>query len=87
MNFITWTEGPITGLELKYCERSGGLWLRLHGDNEVYCASCRTRLAELSRSGEERVSKPRLPRPKREDIQCQAQIKALQGVVEREVRL
>lgn len=27
-------------LELKYCERCGGLWLRNHGSDEVYCPTC-----------------------------------------------
>ncbi len=85
MNFMNW-EGPATGLELKYCERCGGLWLRLQGDSEVYCASCRARMAEIPRSSGERPSNPRLPRPNRDDIQCQAQVKSLQGVVELEVR-
>ena len=87
MNFISWTEGPITQLELKYCERCGGLWLRFQGDNRVYCAACRNRLAELPGTAEERHSSPRLPRPKRADIECGAQIETLQGVAEREVRL
>jgi hypothetical protein len=31
-------------VELKYCERCGGLWLRLQGNGGVYCASCDVRL-------------------------------------------
>ena len=27
-------------IELKYCERCGGLWLRRAGDPEPYCAAC-----------------------------------------------
>lgn len=87
MNFISETEGPITQLELKYCERCGGLWLRFQGDERVYCAGCRTRLAESPSVLEERHSSPRLPRPRREDIRCQAHIETLQAVAEREVRL
>jgi hypothetical protein len=34
-------------VELKYCERCGGLWLRLHGDEEVYCPECTPKMAEL----------------------------------------
>lgn len=30
----------ITRLELKYCERCGGLWLRQRGTGRVYCAVC-----------------------------------------------
>jgi Zn-finger nucleic acid-binding protein len=38
---------PVVELELKYCERCGGLWLREHGSEEVYCAACVPKMAEL----------------------------------------
>ena len=40
-------------LELKYCERCGGLWLRPQGADAVYCASCAEAINQLppSRSG------------------------------------
>ena len=87
MNFIDSKERYITGLELKYCERCGGLWLRLQGDSEVYCASCRRHMERMPRSMDGALSKPRLPRPKREDMQRQAQVKSLYAVVESEVQL
>ncbi len=31
-------------LELKYCERCGGLWFRVVGDGEVFCAPCALRM-------------------------------------------
>jgi len=34
-------------MELKYCERCGGLWLRARGEAEVYCASCAPKMAEF----------------------------------------
>jgi hypothetical protein len=34
-------------VELKYCERCGGLWVRPCGGEEVYCDSCRPLVAEL----------------------------------------
>lgn len=34
-------------LELKYCERCGGLWLRLQGSAAVYCAACADAIREL----------------------------------------
>ena len=34
-------------LELKYCERCGGLWLRPQGGEAVYCARCEEAIAEL----------------------------------------
>ena len=34
-------------LELKYCERCGGLCVRPHRADTVYCASCAEAIAEL----------------------------------------
>ncbi|HUK48442.1 MAG TPA: hypothetical protein VLW06_12655 [Terriglobales bacterium] len=36
-------------MELKYCERCGGLWLRLRGSDLVYCAACAVILAGIAR--------------------------------------
>jgi hypothetical protein len=37
----------IVELELKYCERCGGLWLRVRGKDNVYCTTCALQIAEL----------------------------------------
>jgi len=34
-------------LELKYCERCGGLWLRPRGSEGVLCTTCAARAKEL----------------------------------------
>jgi hypothetical protein len=34
-------------VELKYCERCGGLWLRAVGVAEVYCAGCGREMDEM----------------------------------------
>jgi ribosomal protein L37AE/L43A len=34
-------------LELKYCERCGGLWVRECGAGVVYCANCQAKVADL----------------------------------------
>lgn len=34
-------------VELKYCERCGGLWLRTVGVAEVYCAGCGREMAQM----------------------------------------
>jgi hypothetical protein len=47
MNFMGRMEGQEIQVELKYCERCGGLWLRPQGTDGVYCASCRVRLAAM----------------------------------------
>ncbi len=41
-------------LELKYCERCGGLWLRPTGGGQVYCAACVRAMAELPPASTER---------------------------------
>jgi hypothetical protein len=41
-------------LELKYCERCGGLWLRLKGSDAVYCAGCSRAMAGLPGGGRRR---------------------------------
>ncbi len=45
-------------MELKYCERCGGLWLRPVGDPAPYCAACDREMAQLpapSRSSREQA--------------------------------
>jgi hypothetical protein len=34
-------------VELKYCEHCGGLWVREHGEGEVYCEKCQPKVADL----------------------------------------
>ncbi|HKS73899.1 MAG TPA: hypothetical protein VJQ82_11935 [Terriglobales bacterium] len=40
-------EIEIVEVELKYCERCGGLWLRPCGSTRVFCASCAPKMAAL----------------------------------------
>ena len=37
----------IVRLELKYCERCGGLWMRTKGTEDVYCPSCAVEMLDL----------------------------------------
>jgi hypothetical protein len=48
-------------LELKYCERCGGLWLRPMGGDQVYCVACGRAMAELPPASCE-IGSPRVPR-------------------------
>jgi Zn-finger nucleic acid-binding protein len=48
-------------LELKYCERCGGLWLRPGGGEQIYCVNCARAMAELPPSSYE-VRRARVPR-------------------------
>ncbi len=47
-------------LELKYCERCGGLWVRPLRSEEVYCASCAIEMAEVALPRKKKTT-PRLP--------------------------
>jgi len=42
-------------MELKYCERCGGLWLRESEAKEIYCPGCRLEMVELPRGKKRRV--------------------------------
>lgn len=37
----------IIRLELKYCERCGGLWMRTQGTDDVYCPACEEEMSDL----------------------------------------
>jgi Zn-finger nucleic acid-binding protein len=51
--------GRESSLELKYCERCGGLWLRPAGGNQIYCVICSRAMAELPPSLKEKRAKNR----------------------------
>ena len=36
-------------IELKYCERCGGLWYRAEGDTQVYCHACMPEMLQVAR--------------------------------------
>ena len=50
----------VVQLELKYCERCGGLWVRPQGSGLVYCAPCVVKVADLPKPRHYRT-KPRIP--------------------------
>jgi len=79
MNFTSMLKQEEIAMELKYCERCGGLWLRRQGQDVVYCGRCRAQRAALLRSGRGRSSERRIPRNP-------VQIECLLGVAELEVR-
>jgi len=96
MNFKSELEGQVIHVELKYCERCGGLWLRPEGAEEVYCAKCRAVLAAMPNADEAPVRKARrrkarLPgtraqgKAPREELGCPVRIDYLEGVARMEV--
>ncbi len=50
----------VVQLELKYCERCGGLWVRRMGCDGVYCPSCAVEMVDFAFPSRRRTS-PRLP--------------------------
>jgi hypothetical protein len=44
---VTSQADSLVGLELKYCEQCGGLWLRPRGSDNCYCAGCARFLEDL----------------------------------------
>jgi hypothetical protein len=53
-------EDAVIQLELKYCERCGGLFLRRQEVGEVYCNRCADQVVE-SRSGRRLKDRSRVP--------------------------
>jgi hypothetical protein len=93
MNFLGRMDGPEIEVELKYCERCGGLWLRRQGADGVYCGGCRVRLAAMRnveeappRSARRRKAGARGAKVPRESLQSPGRIECLQGVAAMEVR-
>lgn len=79
MNFISFVREGDVAVELKYCERCGGLWLRAAGNDGVHCRKCAVRMAELFAGHSiTLVQQRKRPRPARVDW--------LLGVAEMEVR-
>lgn len=68
MNFISEIEGQEILVELKYCERCGGLWLRPQGTDGIYCATCRVLLAAMPDPGQ---APPRQSRRRRRQARAQ----------------
>jgi hypothetical protein len=81
MNFIHTfeTRAVAVAVELKYCERCGGLWLRRQGEDVVYCDRCRAQIAALLRPRRWRGLDPRA-------AESPVRIDCLLGVAETEVR-
>lgn len=78
MKFIQRMERAKVSVELKYCERCGGLWLRRQGTDDVYCKACMQHLAKVVDGLRGARFEKRTPVPIR--IDC------LQGVARVEVR-
>jgi Zn-finger nucleic acid-binding protein len=85
MNFIDDVEGERVLVELKYCERCGGLWLRPQKTDGVYCAACRACLAAMPDPGKAPARKVRRRIRVRKADGRTVRIDCLQGVAAAEV--
>jgi hypothetical protein len=61
----------IVRMELKYCERCGGLWMRTWGTDEIYCPLCAVEMSDLPVGG--RKKRPRIPVNDRVEIKSQCE--------------
>jgi hypothetical protein len=48
-------EDVLVPVELKYCERCGGLWLRPKQESEIYCPKCLPLMADMPQPRRKRV--------------------------------
>ena len=96
MNFISRIESAQVRVELKYCERCGGLFLRLQAAVVVYCGGCTAHLAVkvdfregFKRARHRKARNPRMvkgPQPQKHELHGAAQVEYLEGVAALEVR-
>jgi hypothetical protein len=95
MNFVGTLQGAEGNIELKYCERCGGLFLRTPGAGVVYCGGCTSWVANQPALGTGADSAARRknrsarlkngPAPGRK-LHGSARIEYLHGVAAAEVR-
>jgi len=93
MHFINDIESRDIELDLKYCERCGGLFLRELGTRLLYCPGCMAHLAGLLSATEvpdEARRRPRrksrTPKPGGRAMQRATRIETLHGAALLEVR-
>ena len=68
-------------VELKYCERCGGLWLRECGSDQVYCVRCLTLLDDWPSSPNRQVVRlPIAPSVTLDDIDFEIHINDVEDI-------
>ncbi len=95
MNFIGNMESGEVPVELKYCERCGGLFVRPRASEVLHCGGCTAHLAAVTSSAgglepvrRQRIREPRMvkgPKGPKNALHGMAQIENLQAVAAREV--
>jgi hypothetical protein len=96
MNFISRMESAQVQVELKYCERCGGLFLRPPATEVVYCGGCTAHLTarpyrqeEFEPAPRRRARNPRMvkgPKLQKHELHGAAQVEYLEGVAALEMR-
>lgn len=96
MNFIGSIESAQVPVELKYCERCGGLFVRPLASEAIYCGGCTAHLAAVTKAGDcvkptrdQKIRNPRMvkgPKAPKNTLHGMGQIVHLQAVAAREVR-
>ena len=91
MNFIDEMESGDELVELKYCERCGGIFLRRPGEQKVFCVLCALQVArqfavEEMRERSFHAGKPRKGLRRRTRLNV-GEIRCLQGMASMEERV
>ena len=70
------------GVELKYCEHCGGLWVRERGTGIVYCEKCQPKVADLPapKMKSTRLTLPVRPHTAVEDYNLEVDIEDLKDL-------
>jgi len=78
------SEAKHVGVELKYCEHCGGLWVRERGAGLVYCEKCRAKVAELpvpkKKPGRIRLPEGQVPHVEVEGRVSEDELREMQAV-------
>jgi len=61
-------KGPV-GVELKYCEHCGGLFVREKGTGVVYCETCKPKVADLPIPKRKSPGRLQLPVGRRAEVE------------------
>jgi hypothetical protein len=70
------------GVELKYCEHCGGLWVRECGAGTVYCEKCQPKVADLpaAKTRRGRLMLPVRPHTAVEDYEFEIELEDLKDL-------
>jgi hypothetical protein len=70
------------GVELKYCEHCGGLWVRECGAGTVYCEKCQPKVADLpaAKMRRGRLALPVRPHTAVEDYEFEIELEDLKDL-------